>query len=101
MQSSRTTRTNAGDSDIATIGDVNISRPGLLDFTGKAKWYVQVRSSKPTIRTAPSIEHIPVSRDAWKGVEGTSKEDAQAKYVEKLLEVRLRFDSIIATDMDV
>lgn len=24
---------------IATIGDVNTSRPGMLDFTGKAKWY--------------------------------------------------------------
>ncbi|KAA1467748.1 acyl-CoA-binding protein [Dentipellis sp. KUC8613] len=47
----------------ATIGDVNTDRPGLLDFTGKAKW------------------------DAWKKVEGTTKEDAQAKYVEKLLEV--------------
>ncbi|EEB92840.1 hypothetical protein MPER_08588, partial [Moniliophthora perniciosa FA553] len=22
----------------ATVGDVNISRPGLMDFTGKAKW---------------------------------------------------------------
>ena len=27
-------------------------------------------------------------RDAWKSVEGVSKEDAYAKYVEKLLEVR-------------
>jgi hypothetical protein len=31
-----------------------------------------------------------VSRDAWKGVEGTSKEDCYKKYVEKLLEVRLQ-----------
>ncbi|KIY69097.1 acyl-CoA-binding protein [Cylindrobasidium torrendii FP15055 ss-10] len=45
----------------ATVGDVNVARPGMLDFTGKAKW------------------------DAWKGVEGTSKEDAEAKYVAKLL----------------
>lgn len=29
-----------------------------------------------------------VHRDAWKSVEGTPKEEAQAKYVEKLLEVR-------------
>ena len=27
-------------------------------------------------------------RDAWKSVEGTSTDDAQEKYVEKLLEVR-------------
>ncbi|KIO28342.1 hypothetical protein M407DRAFT_6781 [Tulasnella calospora MUT 4182] len=46
----------------ATIGDVNTARPGMLDFVGKAKW------------------------DAWKGVEGTSKEDAQKKYVETLTE---------------
>jgi len=47
----------------ATVGDVNTSRPGLLDFVGKAKW------------------------DAWKSVEGTSKEDAQKLYVEKLLKI--------------
>ncbi|KAI0322124.1 acyl-CoA-binding protein [Amylostereum chailletii] len=46
-----------------TIGDVNTARPGMLDFVGKAKW------------------------DAWKKVEGTSKEDAITKYVEKLLEI--------------
>ncbi|KAJ7928785.1 acyl-CoA-binding protein [Mycena leptocephala] len=45
----------------ATVGDVNTARPGMLDFVGKAKW------------------------DAWKGVEGTSKEDCYKKYVEKLL----------------
>ncbi|TDL25635.1 acyl-CoA-binding protein [Rickenella mellea] len=47
----------------ATIGDVNTPRPGLLDFVGKAKW------------------------DAWKSAEGTSTEDAQKAYVEKLIEV--------------
>ncbi|KAH9856619.1 Acbp from Moniliophthora Perniciosa [Lenzites betulinus] len=53
----------------ATIGDVNTSRPGMLDFVGKAKW------------------------DAWKSVEGTSKEDAQAKYVEKLLAILKQADT--------
>ncbi|GJE94618.1 acyl-CoA-binding protein [Phanerochaete sordida] len=47
----------------ATVGDVNTSRPGMLDFVGKAKW------------------------DAWKKVEGTSKEAAMKAYVEKLLEI--------------
>jgi len=47
----------------ATIGDVNTTRPGLMDFVGKAKW------------------------DAWKKVEGKSKEDAQKAYVDKLLEI--------------
>ncbi|KAK0485236.1 acyl-CoA-binding protein [Armillaria novae-zelandiae] len=46
-----------------TIGDVNTERPGLLDFVGKAKW------------------------DAWNKVKCTSKEEAQAKYVEKLTEI--------------
>ncbi|TFY74134.1 hypothetical protein EWM64_g9878 [Hericium alpestre] len=53
----------------ATIGDVNVPRPGMLDFTGKAKW------------------------DAWKAVEGTSQADAKAKYVEKLLEVLKKADT--------
>ncbi|KAJ2918458.1 hypothetical protein MD484_g1963, partial [Candolleomyces efflorescens] len=47
----------------ATIGDVNVPRPGLLDFTGKAKW------------------------DAWDSVKGTSKEDSWKKYVDKLTEI--------------
>jgi len=53
----------------ATIGDVNIPRPGLLDFTGKAKW------------------------DAWESAKGTSKEAAQKAYVDKLLEVLKRIDT--------
>merc|ERR1711934_114344 len=42
----------------ATVGDVNVDRPGMLDFKGKAKW------------------------DAWSGKKGTSQEDAKTKYVE-------------------
>jgi len=42
----------------ASVGDCNTTRPGMLDFKGKAKW------------------------DAWDGLKGTSKEDAMAKYVE-------------------
>ncbi|KAG6813962.1 hypothetical protein H0H92_005217 [Tricholoma furcatifolium] len=47
----------------ASIGDVNTERPGMFDFTGKAKW------------------------DAWNEVKGTSKEDAYTAYVGKLLEI--------------
>ncbi|KAI0255152.1 acyl-CoA-binding protein [Lactifluus subvellereus] len=47
----------------ATEGDVNIPRPGMFDFTGKAKW------------------------DAWNERKGVSKEEAWAKYVEKLLAI--------------
>jgi hypothetical protein len=52
----------------------------MLDFTGKAKWYVM------TLNFCAS-KHIRKFRDAWKKVEGTSQEDAMVKYYEKLLEV--------------
>ncbi|KAM0791886.1 hypothetical protein ACM66B_004141 [Microbotryomycetes sp. NB124-2] len=45
----------------ATIGDVNTSRPGMMDFTGKAKW------------------------DAWKKNEGLSSDEAKSKYVEEFI----------------
>ncbi|EFP76926.2 hypothetical protein PGT21_004884 [Puccinia graminis f. sp. tritici] len=44
----------------ATVGDVNSSRPGMMDFTGKYKW------------------------DAWKAKEGMKSEEAKTKYVELL-----------------
>ncbi|CCM03612.1 uncharacterized protein FIBRA_05750 [Fibroporia radiculosa] len=53
----------------ATVGNVNTTRPGMLDFG--------VMGHYPG----------PSPGDAWKSVEGLSKEEAQAKYVEKLLEV--------------
>ena len=42
----------------ATVGNVNTSRPGMMDFTGKAKW------------------------DAWKAIENMSKDEAKKNYVE-------------------
>ncbi|XP_067932625.1 acyl-CoA-binding protein-like [Watersipora subatra] len=48
----------------ATVGDCNTARPGMLDFSGKAKW------------------------DAWDGKKGMTKEDAQAKYVTKAEELK-------------
>ncbi|KAJ3503708.1 hypothetical protein NLJ89_g8313 [Agrocybe chaxingu] len=47
----------------AKFGDNTTTRPGLLDFTGKAKW------------------------DAWTSVKGVSKEEAWKLYVEKLIEI--------------
>ncbi|XP_035533481.1 acyl-CoA-binding protein-like [Morone saxatilis] len=41
----------------ATVGDVNIDRPGMFDFAGRAKW------------------------DAWKAKKGLSKEEAMDAYV--------------------
>ncbi|KAJ3159733.1 hypothetical protein HDU86_001383 [Geranomyces michiganensis] len=39
------------------VGDNDTEKPGMLDFTGKAKW------------------------EAWTKLKGTSKADAQAQYV--------------------
>jgi len=41
----------------ASVGDINTTRPGMLDFTGKAKW------------------------DAWEKRKGLSKEDAEKQYI--------------------
>ena len=40
----------------ATVGDVNVARPGMLDFKGKAKW------------------------DAWNTKKGMDQEKAKAEY---------------------
>ena len=45
------------------VGDCNTSRPGMLDFKGKAKW------------------------DAWDAKKGMSVEDARAAYVELLVDL--------------
>lgn len=41
----------------ASVGDCNTTRPGMFDLKGKYKW------------------------DAWNGLKGTSKEDAEKKYI--------------------
>lgn len=52
-----------------TVGDCNTERPGFLDFAGKAKW------------------------DAWNGRKGTSKEDAEKAYIEKVEELKAKLGS--------
>ncbi|XP_041637575.1 acyl-CoA-binding protein-like [Cheilinus undulatus] len=42
----------------ATVGDVNIARPGMFDFKGQGKW------------------------DAWNARKGLSKAEAMREYVE-------------------
>ena len=66
----------------ATIGDVNTARPGMLDFTGKAKWLVT------HIRVALSayLSCLPI-RDAWNGYKGKTDEEAKKAYVAKLISV--------------
>ncbi|KAF3782606.1 Acyl-CoA-binding protein [Nymphaea thermarum] len=44
----------------ATVGPVNTSRPGIFNLRDRAKW------------------------DAWKAVEGKSKEEAMADYITKV-----------------
>ncbi|KAK3543563.1 hypothetical protein QTP70_023900 [Hemibagrus guttatus] len=51
----------------ATVGDVNTARPGMLDFTGKAKW------------------------DAWDAKKGMSKEDAVKAYISKVEELKGKY----------
>ncbi|KAI9140740.1 acyl-CoA-binding protein [Paraphysoderma sedebokerense] len=46
------------------VGDNNTTRPGMLDLKGKAKW------------------------DAWTAKKGMSKEDAQAKYISLVEELK-------------
>merc|ERR1712001_641234 len=49
----------------STVGDCNTSRPGMMDFKGKAKW------------------------DGWNAKKGTSQEDAKTQYIalsQKMLE---------------
>lgn len=72
----------------ASVGDVNTDRPGLLDFVGKAKWRVPL-----TVHVAYRLlaDLSCFRRDAWKSVEGTSKEEAMKVYVDKLVEVCSQF----------
>ncbi|XP_042351253.1 acyl-CoA-binding protein-like [Plectropomus leopardus] len=51
----------------ASVGDVNTDRPGMFDFTGKAKW------------------------DAWKKQEGKSKEDAMNEYISLVEELKKKY----------
>uniref|UniRef100_A0A8C9SV20 Acyl-CoA-binding protein n=1 Tax=Scleropages formosus TaxID=113540 RepID=A0A8C9SV20_SCLFO len=51
-----------------TVGDVTqVSRPGMLDFAGKAKW------------------------DAWEKKKGMSKEDAMKAYIAKVEELKEKY----------
>ncbi|XP_020617202.1 acyl-CoA-binding protein-like [Orbicella faveolata] len=47
-----------------TVGDCNTDRPGMLDFTGKAKW------------------------DAWNSKKGMTKEAAEEAYIKKVEELK-------------
>uniref|UniRef100_A0A3P8SZA4 Diazepam binding inhibitor, acyl-CoA binding protein n=1 Tax=Amphiprion percula TaxID=161767 RepID=A0A3P8SZA4_AMPPE len=51
----------------AIVGDVNIERPGILDFTGKAKW------------------------DAWKANQGLTKDEAMAAYVQLVERLKAKY----------
>ncbi|XP_010943634.1 acyl-CoA-binding protein [Elaeis guineensis] len=48
----------------ATVGPVNTSRPGMFNWKDRAKW------------------------DAWKAVEGKSKEDAMSDYITKVKQLQ-------------
>ncbi|KAL2613983.1 hypothetical protein R1flu_025675 [Riccia fluitans] len=48
----------------ATVGKVNTSRPGMFDQKGRYKW------------------------DAWKAVEGKTKEEAMQDYITKVTQLK-------------
>ncbi|KAJ8415248.1 hypothetical protein AAFF_G00009460 [Aldrovandia affinis] len=50
-----------------TVGDANTARPGMLDFSGKAKW------------------------DAWEKRKGMSKDDAMKAYIDKVEELKGKY----------
>ncbi|XP_053184080.1 acyl-CoA-binding protein [Scomber japonicus] len=51
----------------ATVGDVNTARPGMFDFTGKAKW------------------------DAWEKQKGKSNEDAMNEYINLVEQLKQKY----------
>ncbi|XP_022609677.1 acyl-CoA-binding protein-like [Seriola dumerili] len=51
----------------ATVGDVSTARPGMFDFTGKAKW------------------------DAWEQQKGKSKEDAMNEYINLVEQLKQKY----------
>ncbi|KAG9039383.1 hypothetical protein FRB95_010671 [Tulasnella sp. JGI-2019a] len=65
----------------ASVGDCDTTRPGFMDFTGKAKWSVY-----STFRSIICSDRL-IDRDAWNARKGTSKETAQEEYVELLKDI--------------
>nr|XP_020447816.1 acyl-CoA-binding protein-like isoform X2 [Monopterus albus] len=51
----------------ATVGDIDIERPGIFDFTGRAKW------------------------DAWNAKKGLSKDEAMASYVDLVEKLKAKY----------
>ncbi|XP_062417390.1 acyl-CoA-binding protein-like [Pungitius pungitius] len=51
----------------ATVGDVNIDRPGVFDVAGRGKW------------------------DAWNGKKGLSKEEAMVAYIKLVEELKEKY----------
>ena len=51
-----------------TVGDCNTARPGMLDFTGKAKW------------------------DAWNAKKGMATGDAEAAYIKNVAELKTKYN---------
>lgn len=52
----------------ATVGDNTTDKPGLMDFTGKAKW------------------------GAWDALKGTSQADAEQQYIKLVEELKAKYN---------
>mmetsp|Transcript_83521 Transcript_83521/g.145182 ORF Transcript_83521/g.145182 Transcript_83521/m.145182 type:complete len:103 (+) Transcript_83521:84-392(+) len=57
------------------VGDINTERPGMLDFTGKAKW------------------------DAWQSRKGMGKEEAMKKYCTEVGAQFVKYEKPCPVDM--
>ena len=51
----------------ATIGDINIPKPGFFDFTGKAKWdaWNELKSTNPRIAKTQYITLVEKMMDIY------------------------------------
>lgn len=58
----------------ASVGDINTTRPGMLDLKGKAKW------------------------DAWNTKKGMAQDEAKQKYVKLAIELREKHDMGLEED---
>lgn len=70
----------------ANEGDNTKPKPGMMDFTGKAKW--SVSSPRPLAPPRAHSHPLTVPRAAWNNVKGLSTEEAKSNYVAAFLAVR-------------
>uniref|UniRef100_A0A3B4WUK6 Diazepam binding inhibitor, acyl-CoA binding protein n=1 Tax=Seriola lalandi dorsalis TaxID=1841481 RepID=A0A3B4WUK6_SERLL len=81
-----------------TVGDVNIARPGMLDFTGKAKWDAWdakkgkiYRSFKKTKQKNSNNQRRVSTYCLFPKSTGLSADEAMAAYVELVEKLKAKY----------